>query len=313
MGQPLRIYSGAGAQISLYDATNGPLWLGYVADEINVIGTPSDVGLSDGNRVQFNHIHSVTIPIVQTDSTLLASLIARKGILQELYLVSIDSAYKFTDVLIQVAMNRNFKPGSDTGSHRFILTAKRVQQDKAAAASLPETHYCQFIQNLLGSFGNMNTDAGGGVPTGWTNSGASSPSVTTSHLGGGYGNEWRFTLSDSGDYVYCRVRLPLDQTPIKITLSAYIDNRKSGTSYFKFAYILRDSSLSSVASALSDEKTQANGANARETEEWTITPAADACYIDFAIYGTDTGTAELGVDNVQAEIGELTDYVENDF
>jgi len=304
MGHPLRIY-GDGAQVSLYDATNGVYHCGFTGEEILVEETLFQAGLSDSNKVKINKAATFEIPLLQTDTTVLDELESRRGILQEVYIVGLESAVKIRDVFIQAKLGRDFKPG---GIHKITLTGTRAITSYTAAADLPELKSCQFIQNILGGFGAVLGT--GSYGTGWSYLGATALSVDTSHLGGGYGNEQRFTLSDAGDSIGVRVRFPLNQVAVKVTASAYVDNLKAGISYFDIGFRTKDSN-GNVLFTKAEAKTLAENADGRQsyTLEWT--PAADALYLEFIIVGSATGSCELGVDNAQLELGSLTNYVEN--
>ncbi len=307
MGRRLRIYSG-GATVTLYDATNGLLALGYTNEEVMIEDEIFEAGLSDQNSVQVSKTIKITARLLQTDGTAIDNVMARRGYLQEVFVIGADSAFKLCDAYVSYSNVRSGKPSE---AHYIDLFASRIQQTKSAASDLPETNYAQFIQNILGAFGNCDNDGGGGVATGWTNSGGSSLSIDTSHLGGGYNDEQRVTLSDSGDSIYCRARMPLNETPIKFTVSAYIDNTKSGISYYTIAVRTRNAGGSVLDTKGGTEVELANGANERTTYTIEFTPSAAVQFVELAIIGSDTGSAELGIDNAMLEIGDLTDYVEN--
>ena len=83
------------------------------------------------------------------------------------------------------------EPGKMGEAHRIDLKAQTGIH----------TNFKSYI-NILGSYGNMNTDAGGGLATGWTNSGTSSLSIVASYLGAGYGNAQRFSITGAGQGIY---------------------------------------------------------------------------------------------------------------
>jgi len=305
MGDILRIYSG-GAQVSLYDSTNGLLALGYSGEEISIEVEPQIVPVSDGNKVQIEQIVSFEATILETDTTQITNLMARKGYLQEVYIVGIDSAYKFRDCFIKIKKIRPMKSGE---THIVTISGQRYKQSVSAIIDLPETNYCQFIQNILGGYGAML--GAGTLATGWTNLGATSLSLDTSHLGGGFGNEQRLTLSDAGDFIMIRVRFPLNEVPIKLTVSAYIDNRKGSESYLFIGIITRNAAAQALDTKKSDEITIEISEDGRESYTVEFIPSAAVQFIEMYIQGSATGSAELGIDNAQLEIGSLTDYVEN--
>lgn len=304
MGDILRIYSGGSVQVNLYDSTNGVLNLGFAAEEISVVSEAQSVGLSRGGGVQTKEIVSFTGEFLETDSTKIDNLIARKGYLQEIYIIGIDHAYKMKDAFIRINKIMSMKAGE---AHKIVMTAERQQGAFTPEANNPESYYCQFIQNILGAFGDFESDVGG-VGTGWENNGGTSLSTDTSHLAGG-GDEQRITLSDAGDAFHCRVRFPLDQLSIKMTVSAYLDNLKAGTSYFQFG--LRTVTTGLSITTQTEQMTLDEGANERISKEVTLTPVANTEYLDVVFIGSALGTAVLGIDHVQFEFGELTPYVEN--
>ena len=136
MGDILRIYSG-GAQVSLYDSTNGLLALGYSGEEINIEVEPQIVPISDGNKVQVEQLVSFEAAILETDTTQITNLMARKGYLQEVYIIGIDSAYKFRDCFIRVKQIRPMKGGE---THTVTISGQRYKQSVDAAADLPESN-----------------------------------------------------------------------------------------------------------------------------------------------------------------------------
>lgn len=306
MGDILRIYSG-GAQIHLYDTTNSVLHLGYVSEDILIESEPQIIPISDGNRVQVEELVSFEAVILQTDETQIDNLMTRKSYLQDVYITGIDSAYKMRNCLIRVKEIRSMKGGE---THQVTMSGQRYQQSRTATQRYPETKFCQFIQNFLGAFGACTTDGGSGRPTGWEMTGATSESVDTSYLGGGNGNEYRFTLSDVGDEVRCTAYHLIEQVTMKLTASAYVDNKKAGISYFQFGFRTKNIG-GSVLDTKIEEQTLAESADARKTYSVEFTPSGNVGLVEFVIIGSASGTCELGIDNVQLEVGSLTNYVEN--
>ena len=305
MGDILRIYSG-GAQVNLYDSTNGILALGAASEEISIESEQQLVPVSDGNRVQVEEIVSFEASLLQTDETRIDNLMARKGYLQEVYIVGIDSAFKIRDVFIRIKEIRSMKGGE---AHMVTISGSRYKQTVAAVSDLPETNYCQFMQNLLGGFGAILGAASYG--TGWAYLGATGLSLETSHLGGEYGNEQRVTLADNGDFITCRLRFPIGEMPIKFTASAYIDNTKAGASYFFIGVRTKDVDDGVLDTNMSAEKTLAQSADGRQSFTVEFIPTTAVQFIEIVIQGGSTASAEIGFDNAQLEIGGLTAYLEN--
>ena len=308
MGNLLRIYSGAGAQVNLYDSTNGVLHCGFCLEDITGSIDPNLVGISDSNKIQINEIGHFEVPLAQSDATLLAALMSRIGILQEVYIIGIDFALKIADTYVSVKGMQSFK-AEDV--HSLVLAFDRMRRTRTPAADLPESNYIWPAENILGAFGSFEVDGGGGIGAGWANTGAGGLSIDTSHLGGGYGDEQRLTLADAGDWLACRIRFPLDQLRVKMTISANVNDDGGGGSTYQIGLVTKDSDGNVLDTNLSGDLSLGASASARNSYIADFTPSADAQYIEARIQGSAADPADLGVDNFMIEMGNLTDYLES--
>ncbi len=296
MGNLLEIFGSPVYQANLYDSTNGRLCLGALGDTVEIIQEALTYPLNDGNTIMGKQIAKISIPALETDSARVTAIKNRRGYPQELYLIGDQWAVKLLNVHLSYGLSRSGKMGEP---HKLDLKAQTIVHT-----------YVKHLINALGSIGNMNTDGGGGLATGWTNSGCSSLSIQTSYLGAGYGNSQRFSITGASQALYADIRFPLEQSkPIRITVSAYIDNRKAGTSTFRIGF--RTVNSSSVVVDTSETVTNiANGADGRYSHSAIITPGADVLTIRAGFFSDGTNTAQLDVDNVQVEFGELSPYSE---
>lgn len=296
MGNILEILGSPVFQANLYDATNGRLCLGALGDQVDIIQDAITHPINDGNTYMGKQILEIKIPALETGAASLTALKNRRGYPQEIYLIGDAWAVKVLNCHLSYGLAR---PGKAGEYHLFNLAGKTAIHTDVKS-----------LINILETYGNMNTDGGGGVATGWVNSGCSGLSVTTSHLGAGYGNEQRFAITGASQQFYCTKRFPLEQSkPLRITISAYINNRAAGSSIFRIG--LRTLNSSGVVVDTSETAyTMLISTSGRYSHTAVITPGADILYIRGGFFSDSSNTASLGVDNVQVEFGELSPYSE---
>jgi hypothetical protein len=293
MGSPLRIYSGAGVIVTLYDSTNGLLDLGYIEEGANFEQEANNTPISSGNLFMLNQTSKFEIPVLQSDATMLAALVARRPYLQEVYFIALDSALKISNVMLNIKMARSMKAGTP---HKYILSGQIF--DRAQVT---------FMANILGTYGSMDTNVAS-LCTGWTNTGVTSLSNPTSFLGAGHGNYQRGTFADANAHLECKIRFPIIQYPIKMTVSATFHNYTAGTRGIYLGYKYRnaaDGLISTASKAIS----LTNGQELRDSYETTLTPGSDILTVGAFISGGASGSIDLGIDEVQLELGELTAWL----
>lgn len=294
MGDLLNIFSGP-AQVSLYDSTNKELLLGYLGEDIEIEAEDIVTGISDGNKCTTGKMIKFACPVLQTDDgTLLSSLKTRRSYLQTIYIVGSGLLVKISDVLISLAMNRQFKSGE---IHKFALTA----ETKVSANF-------ESIVNLLGSDGNCNTEVGStGLATGWASDAAAYDVDTSSQVG--RGNEQRVTFDDVDQSLYYDIICPLE-FPVKVTVSASVKDRGGGAPDFMMGIKTKTNADVVVDSEMTSKSLTA-GQNTRLSQEINLSPGANVCKISVYFEDDAGGGADLGIDDVQLEFGELTDFTDN--
>jgi len=294
MGDLLNIFSGP-AQVSLYDSTNGLLFTGYLGEDIEIESESPVTGVSDGNKVSLGKIIKFACPLMQTDLTFLASLKTRRTYKQTIYVVAGEMLVKLSNMFVSVAMNRQFKSGE---THKFALTA----QTKVPADM-------ESIINLLGSDGNCNTEVGTtGLATGWAQTNIAEKDVEASHLGE-RGNQQYIVLDGADEVLYYDFICPIE-FPVKINVSAYVAERFTAAADFLFGIKTKDS-LDVVVDEQVAQKTLIADQETRISHEISFTPGPDVKTI--SVYFEDNGgaAADIGIDDVQLEFGELTNFTDN--
>lgn len=299
MGDLLNIFSGP-AQVNLYDSTNGVLCLGHLGeDDVKLEPVNESIGTSSGNAIDKGTLYKFTCALLQTDSTFLSNLRTRRAYQQTIYVIASGMLLKLSNIYFTIGLNRNCKGGE---SHKFMITAMtRISAD------------VESIINLLGSDGNCNTEVGtSGLATGWAVSGPpSSYDVEASHISG-RGNQQYVIFDDADQMIYYDVVCPLDQVPVKITVSAYVEERTDvSAADFLFGIKTKNSS-DVVVDNQTSQQTLTSGQETRISKEISFTPGADIKTI--SVYFEDNGgaAADIGFDDVQLEFGELTDFTDND-
>ena len=290
MGSPLRVYTGSGIQVSLYDATNGLAYLGWIEEGADFSDESQNTILSTGSLFELSKLAKFQIPILQTDAAKLAILTARRGYAQEVYFIGLDFALKISNVFISVNMARGFKPGT---GHKYLLTGQTGDKSQAV-----------FMTNILGVYGSMDT-AVANICTGWTNDGGTSPTNPASFLGGGHGNCQRITFTDATDFMYCLIRFPLDALSIKITFSANFHNYTANTRSITMGFRTKN-----AAGTVLDTNTKVESfTSAQEkivSNEITFLPTALVQSIEAFVSGGAAGSIDIAWDEAQLEMGEYT-------
>lgn len=297
MANPIRIYSGPG-DVALWDSVNGYWWLGY-NKEIALDCEPVLIDISEGNQVQKTVNSKLKASIVQSDSALIAILKARRTKKQKIFIVTPESMYVLQNVIPSLSLKRGQKAGE---AHSLDLTAQTLIENDLT-----------MYENLLKTYGGMT--GAGPVADGWeTNVGTRS--LATSHLGGGYGNEQRLTFTADNQYFRTLLnysgleKIVFDnKNYYRITVCANVKEYGGALSYFRIGFDTVDDSDSILASYYAEKSISANAAI--RVSHTAIIAEEEICKIRAGFQDGITGNAaNIGVDNVQLEFGELTDYKE---
>ncbi len=284
-----KIFSGPG-EITLYDASNGYNWLGYV-DDIDVRGKALYHDIIDGNRRYYGQQYDLRVELHQSDQALLDDLVTRAATRQTIYIVGLNNMVTLSNMFI--APNHD-APFDDRQVHLIELRARTK-----VAADMSKS------QSLLGTSGKMETFTGG-VADSWSTDSATASSGT-SHLSGG-GNEQRITLDT--EYFRQDVTAPFE-IPRRITASAYvIDRSGSGVSVAYIGFVLLDSA-GSVISTHEDTFSLGSSASGRQSYTAIISPSEPVAQIRAQIREPGTAPANIGIDNFQLQFGRLTAFADN--
>ncbi len=295
MANPLGIYSGPG-EISLYDATNGVLHLGF-NQEINVDGSAENHELLDGNIHQYNTVFKLTAPLVQSDSSLLAAIKARRAVRQEVTIVGFESVTKIKDVFVSLGLKRGFKAGEP---HTLELSAQTSIEDNVL-----------LVENILGTLGNMEVDGGGGVASGWTAS-MGTKSIEQTFLVGAGANCQQISFAGVSEFLQREERLPFSG-PQTITFSTHILNVGSGGSGIQMRMMTLDADDQIFATYSKDFfPISTTGQGTRISFSQVINPSEPVHKMQFQFReNLSQVDGVFQIDHVQIEMGELTVYKEN--
>ncbi len=296
MGNPLRIYSGPG-EMGLYDATNGSSFLGY-SDAIELKGEPLKVDLMDDNTLQYATLYKLSAQLLQSHQSMVDALKNRRSNKQEITIVGLESAARIKDVFVAFAPKRSFKSGE---VHIIELLAQTSVEGNVF-----------LMENLLGKYGNFDTDSNGdSLADGWeSNVPDTRRAVVTSFLSG-RGNAQEIHFAADGEYLRLKSDRLMFQNPRRVVLSAYMQTTSGGaTGPISMGINFLRADGSSIESYYENKTLSATAT--RYVVEYAIDPS-EAVYAIYAEIKRVPGTnADFMVDDAQLEFGSLTDYVEND-
>jgi len=286
MANAANIFSGP-AQVSLYDATNKELFLGY-HEQVKVTENNLAHNLIDNNNLQYGALTKVEIPLFQSDPTLLAAIKARRTTKQSIYIVGMDHLLQIDNVYVSVVRNRIYLGGE---IHTLLLKAQtEVEADVGE------------LINMLGEEGACDTDTNtDGVADGWTDATGNTVQVI--------GGQQQFKFDGASQTFYYDFICPLDQ-PVKITVSSTVENREAVIRSFEFGFKTKNN-----AGTVVDTKTHqviiGESDTVRESYTVSFTPGAAVAKISVYFEDYNSTVAQLSIEDVQLQFGPLTDYTEN--
>jgi len=289
MAKNAQFIYGGGGDVVLYDAVNGWYSLGYLQELIATFEGPK-VETVMAQMVQFFTMYKVTLKNLQSNAALVAELVTRRTALQTIYVTGAGKLFTFPNMLINYNPNHPFNSSdAHTIDISFQTGVEPTQQE-----------------NLLGTSGQFETDAGGGIATGWLETGAlAAKSVAASHLAG-EGNAQLMEVSgaDPDAGIYKATTCPFEGT-LKVTFSAYI--KAVAASDFNMVIMTFDTSdvvitiyTKAISMTLNEET--------RQEFAQTINEGEIVKSVRVYIQGDNSNTADLNVDNAQLELGGLKDF-----
>lgn len=296
MANPLRIYSGPG-EIGVYDATNAAKFLGY-SDAIELKGEPLKIDLMDDNTLQYATLFKLSASLLQSDQNMIAALKARRSTKQEITIVGLEAAARVKNVFLALAPKRTFKAGE-------VHTIDLLAQTSVEADVF-------LMENLLGKYGNFDTDSNGdSLADGWeSNVPDTRLSVVASFLSG-RGNAQEVHFAVDGEYIRLKSDRLMFQTPRQVVFSVYMQTTSGGaTGPVSMGVNFLRADGSSIESYYESKTLSASAT--RYSVSYSIDPS-EAVYAIVAEVKRVPGTnADFYMDDAQLEFGSLTDYVEND-
>ncbi|APF16999.1 hypothetical protein Calab_1536 [Caldithrix abyssi DSM 13497] len=204
MATDLDIFSGP-AQITLYDATNGYLHLGWC--EARIKEKPKKVKSIENQTLLIEKSFDFNANVIQFNENILNNLAARNTTKQTVYLVGLDSVLTLSDIFLFYFTERSFssKPHRLTiaGSGSADLVAQQV--------------------NLLHPDGKFENDSNAdGLADGWNKSTTiGAVNLQTSFLSGSGKCQYIACDTTASQYILCETVCPV-KGKIKATASIYV-------------------------------------------------------------------------------------------
>ncbi len=204
MANNLDIFSGP-AQVSLYDSTNGYLYLGWC--EADIKEKPKKILSIENQELLIEKQMQFDIQVIRFNPDILNQLETRKNEKQTIYFVGLDSEVIINNVFFLFYANRKF------GSKPHILTI--------AGSGLAEL--IEQKVNLLHPDGKFENDSNGdGLADGWVKSASvNSVEIRSSFLSGGGNAQYLNCSTGSDQNIQYRVKAPFAGR-LKVTASVYV-------------------------------------------------------------------------------------------
>lgn len=286
-----RIHAGP-ADLTIYDSSNGYLYLGYVQDcEIKTKSRNHEI--VDGNIRQYGSEYKFEATLLQSDYGMYEAIEARRAVRQTIYIVGANSLTTMANMYVNavpVFPYRSDKP------HVLELSAQtRVETD------------VNKYYNLFGTEGKFETDTNSdGLANGWTETDLASKSLQTSWR---TGNCQRVGTSAAGPVVYYNKTCPFE-SPKKITFSIYA--RSNGTAgRVRLSIYLLNSAGSTITSTVGSYEALVDGVERRLSITGNLVPNAEVRTIR-AHMSFDTNSQTIEFDDAQLEFyGDDTTWIVN--
>lgn len=283
-------------QVTIYDSTNGNLYLGYLSSEnIQLTQKPLYNKTISGGWIQYGIRTTLKCQLLETDPTKIADLATHRSKKQTIYLVAGNYGVKLSDCYITYAQKRNFEFGGDTVIQ--VEAHTDIESD------------VEVLKNLLGDYGGFETDTNtDGLGDGWTNNGMSAVSRADPSFLNGAGNYHQLVTADAGgDFIYNRTTFPFEQ-PVRATFSIYA---QSVTVTEIFTIIIR--TLTSADAQISIYTSSSKSATTAGTDRFSHSiNIVDTGVDKLEVRMTSASAGSIKYDDAQLEFGALSDYTEND-
>lgn len=281
------IYGGP-ADVTIYDATNGWLHLGYLAD-VSVMGEPAATKTNFAQMVGFLILHKFSATMLETNQSKITELNLRRTVEQTVYIVGGGKMLTLSGMLISYSEDQK---SNESDAHTIVLTAQTAIEPTQA-------------ENLIGSDGKFETDTDAdGAANGWSKTGTiTSISLVSSHISG---NAQQLELSTAFGGIYKAITCPFT-SPQKVTFSAYI--KATAASQFRMIIELRDSVDALIGSAYEYEVSMILNEETRQSFTTIVNPAGSLCQsVRVYFFNSYSGTSNIQIDNAQLELGPLRDF-----
>ena len=283
-------------QVTIYDSTNGNLYLGYLSSgDCRLTQKPLYNKTISGGWVQYGTRTTFKCLLLETDPSKIADLVTHRSKKQTVYIVAGNYGVKLSNCYIIHSQNREFEFGGDS--------ALKLEAHTDVEADV------EVFKNLLGADGGFEVDTNtDGIADGWTNSGMSVVSRADPSFLNGAGNYHQLvTADDAGDFIYHTTIFPFEQ-PIKVTFSIYAQS-VSVTEIFTIIIRTLDSSDSLITLYTSSQKSATTGGTDRFSFSTNI---IDVGVNKLYVRLVSATPGSIKYDDAQLEFGILSDYTEND-
>jgi len=287
-------YFGEPGELSLYDATNGWLYLGFVS-AFKIIEKAKTHSTIDRSLRRYDSEIKIMGVAIHGDAATLDDLRIREATAQSIYFCGLNSYGQVNNVYIIVEQKR--EDGTKPKLHTFTISAITNDPDNIIR-----------VYNLLNGDGNFDIDTNSdGLADGWLQTGLTAKSIEASFLSG-RGNAQRIKTTNAAGQIYYDIDCPFNDLR-HFTFSVNILSDRAGLvpSYYRLQIQFRNKTTSVDIYNKSFSLDAAN--TDRSSYSLAYTPTQQITTVRVSVLYDTPGAAELVLDDAQLEINEvLTNY-----
>ncbi len=290
------IHFGEPGELSLYDATNGWQYLGFVS-RLDINEKAKTHKTIDRALRRYDTEIKVSAVAVRGDAATVDALRAREGTAQSIYFCGLNSWGRIDNALIIVEPKR--RDGINPKLHTLAISA--VVNDPANVVR---------VYNLFNGDGTFDVDSNSdGLADGWSQSGLVNKSLEASFLSG-RGNAQRIETTNAAGQLYYDVNCPFNDLrhfTFSVNIKADDPTLTLGTHYFRLQIEFR--TATGTIATISQSFSMSDGTQARKSISASYSPTQQVTVVRASVLYDTPDAARLVLDDAQLEINKtLTAY-----
>jgi hypothetical protein len=299
MPKNLNVFAGPG-QITLYDSTNGYLFLGHLGDiEIE------EKALTHKNikheLIRYDRYFTLSAMVYESNRTLISDLESRVGTAQDIYIIGAEGMLKISGVKVHYEVERVY--GKDD-PHAIEIVSRWGDEDKH-----------NFYVNLLTSVSGLEfkfENFSGNIASGWS---AFNYDVVSSVSSFRTGNAQLITWLGAPTNQFMRNSFfpcPFN-APVRLTASVYAQDQSFGNGDFQIGVSVKytDNTMNTFLTDIPMSEISSGSSGTRVSYSEIIVPSKPIKEIYMRFGAKDYDSLGVEIDDAQLEIGHLSNFRED--